>query len=195
MSVLMSSPGPLIVGLGLMTGKSSTQLADFIRRSAELRALICSYVVYKMSYGEKTNAAKKARLERGANLFVGFSMCLSGAVMLVLALVSSNTEKGNVIPGLAIALMGVIANTLFWRKYTKLSRLDGNAIMSVQARLYGAKSLVDGCVTIALGTVALFPASMAAYYLDKAGSAIVAVYLLLCGIKTVKECGKIKPLS
>ena len=28
-SVIMSSPGPLVVGLGLIAGRSSTQLADF----------------------------------------------------------------------------------------------------------------------------------------------------------------------
>ena len=31
MSVLMSAPGPLIIGLGLLVGRSSTQIADFIR--------------------------------------------------------------------------------------------------------------------------------------------------------------------
>ena len=35
-SVLMSSAGPIVVGAGLIVGQSSTQLADFIRRSAEL---------------------------------------------------------------------------------------------------------------------------------------------------------------
>ena len=32
LSVLMSSPGPLVVGLGLLSGRSSTQIADFVRR-------------------------------------------------------------------------------------------------------------------------------------------------------------------
>ena len=43
MSVLMSSPGPLVVGLGLMVGQSSTQLADFVRRSAELLSIIMAF--------------------------------------------------------------------------------------------------------------------------------------------------------
>ena len=71
------------------------------------------------------------------------------------------------IPGLTIALLGVIANTLFWRKYTKLNRQNPNPILAVQARLYRAKSLVDGCVTIALTAVALFPASAAAVWLEQ----------------------------
>ena len=45
-SVLMSSPGPLVVGLGLLSGRSSTQIADFVRRSAELLAIIMSFIVF-----------------------------------------------------------------------------------------------------------------------------------------------------
>ena len=31
-SILMSAPGPLIIGLGLISSHSLTQLADFVRR-------------------------------------------------------------------------------------------------------------------------------------------------------------------
>ena len=191
MSVLMSSPGPIVVGLGLLMGKSSTQLADFVRRSSELMAIIVSYIVYMVTNRDTfADEQKKVKLERHANLFVGAAMCLGGAAMLLIALFSESEEKGNVIPGLVIAVLGVIANTLFWIKYTKLSRESGNAILAVQSRLYRAKALVDICVTTALGTVALFPASGAAYYLDLIGSVIVALYLIWCGIKTIRENGK-----
>ncbi len=188
MSVLMSAPGPLIIGLGLLVGSSTTQLADFFRRSAELLAIICSYVVFCITDRDgRVDLERKARLERLTNLFVGCVMCLSGGIMLVLAFFSDNTEKGNVLPGLTIALLGVIANTLFWRKYTKLNRQAPNPILAVQARLYRAKSLVDGCVTIALAAIALFPASQAAVWLDLVGTIVVAVYLIYCGVKTVRE--------
>ena len=115
-SVLMSAPGPLVVGLGLLAGRSSTQLADFVRRSAELLAIIMSFVIYQLTAGDGgQNEARKRRLERGANLFVGAMMCLGGAIMLLLALTSEAGDKGNVIPALAIALLGVVANTIFWR--------------------------------------------------------------------------------
>ena len=48
-SVILSSPGPLVVGIGLFLGKSSTQLADFIRRTAELLAIIVSLIMYKVT--------------------------------------------------------------------------------------------------------------------------------------------------
>jgi len=188
MSVVMSAPGPLIIGLGLLVGKSSTQIADFVRRSAELLGIIMAYVVYRLTTKEGVcDTAKKERLERMSNLFVGAMMCLGGALMLLLAFTASDNEKGNVIPGLVIALLGVVANTLFWRKYTKLNKLEPNAIMAVQARLYRAKSLVDGCVTIALLSVVLFPGSQLSYYLDFVGTIVVAVYLAWCGAKTIKE--------
>lgn len=186
MSVVMSSPGPLIVGAGLFAGRSTTQLADFVRRSAELLGIIMAYVIYRIT-SDGSDAEKKARLEKLSNIFVGAAMCISGAIMLVLAIVSDNQEKGNVIPGLAVALLGVVANTAFFIKYTRLNRAEPNAILEVQARLYRAKSLVDSCVSVALLSVAVAPASPVSFYLDKAGSVIVALYLFWCGIKTVYE--------
>lgn len=188
MSVLMSAPGPLVVGLGLLSGRSATQIADFFRRSSELLAIIMAYTVYKITTKDGScNEDRKARLERISNLFVGAMMCLGGSIMLVLAFFSGNTAKGNVLPGLSIAVMGVIANTLFWRKYSKLNKLEPNAILAVQARLYRAKSLVDGCVTAALLAVAAAPLSPASWWLDRIGSIVVSVYLILCGIQTIRE--------
>jgi len=188
LSVLMSAPGPLVVGLGLLAGRSSTQVADFVRRSAELLAIIMAFVSYKITaHGQWALPEKKAAVEKFSNIFVGAMMCLGGAIMLVLSFFSDNGDKGNVIPGLAIALLGVVANTLFWRKYTRLNKAEPNPILAVQARLYRAKSLVDSCVVIALLSVMLLPGSDFSYYLDMVGSIIVAIYLILCGIQTIRE--------
>ena len=188
LSVLMSSPGPLVVGLGLMAGKSSTQIADFVRRSSELLAIIMSFVVYKLTTKDgASDEGRKALLERRSNAFVGAMMCLGGAFMIALAFLSGVTDKGNVIPGLSIAVMGVIANSLFWRKYTLLNKKEPNAILAVQARLYRAKSLVDSCVSIALLSVAIAPDSPVSAMLDFIGSIIVALYLIWCGGKTIWE--------
>ena len=188
LSVLMSAPGPLILGLGLLEGHSSTQIADFVRRSAELLAIIMSFVVYRITTGQGgCGEEKRVRLERRSNAFVGAMMCLGGFLMLVLAFVADSEDKGNVIPALAIAVMGVIANTLFWRKYARLNRADPNPILAVQVRLYRAKSLVDGCVTLALLAVLLLPDSPASAWLDRIGSTVVAVYLVFCGMQTIRE--------
>ena len=188
MSVIMSAPGPLVVGLGLLSGRSSTQIADFVRRSAELLAIIMSFVIYKLTTkGDVCDENKKKKLEKGSNIFVGAMMCVGGALMVLLTLMSDNENKGNVIPGLAIAVMGVIANSLFWRKYTLLNKAEPNPIIMVQSRLYRAKTLVDGCVTVALLSVLIAPGTAVSYWLDFAGSLIVAVYLIWCGVRTIYE--------
>ena len=186
MSVLMSVPGPLVVGLGLLAGRSSTQMADFFRRSSELLAIIMAFVTYRM-IAASPDAARKARIERLSNLFVGAMMCLGGAFMITLTCMGGDADKGNVIPGLSIAVLGVIANTIFWRKYARLNRAEPNAILAVQSRLYRAKSLVDMCVTVALMAVAIAPNAPESAWLDFVGSLIVATYLLWCGVKTVWE--------
>lgn len=188
MSVAMSAPGPLIIGLGLLVGRSSTQIADFVRRSAELLGIIMAYIVYKITTKDGIcDIERKERLERISNIFVGAMMCIGGALMIFVAFAADNEEKGNAIPGLVIALLGVVANTLFWRKYSKLNKAEPNAIIAVQARLYRAKSLVDGCVSVAFLSVVFFPTAIFSYYLDFIGSVVVAVYLIWCGIKTILE--------
>ncbi|MBO4838508.1 MAG: cation transporter [Lachnospiraceae bacterium] len=188
LSVLLSAPGPLILGLGLTVGRSSTQISDFTRRTAELLALIVAYVIYTVTNRrEDTDANKKASLERKGNLFTGVIMCISGLCMLLLTLLSGREDKGNVVPALIVSFLGVVANTIFWRRYTVLFRREGNAILGVQARLYGAKSAVDICVTAALAAVLLFPGTRAADLIDRVGSVLVAGYMVWCGIRTIRE--------
>lgn len=187
MSVLMSAPGPIVVGIGLFLGKSSTQLADFIRRSAELMAIIVAFITYLLTSKPNVDADTKILSERRSNLFVGTAMSISGVSMLLIALFSKNTEQGNVIPGLCIAILGVVANTIFWFRYKKLGHAQNNTILLVQSRLYRAKSLVDICVTTALLVVLFLPGSAIAFYLDRIGSGVVSLYLIWCGCRTIAE--------
>jgi divalent metal cation (Fe/Co/Zn/Cd) transporter len=185
-SVLLSSPGPLVMGAALFFGRSSTQIADFIRRTAELAAILVSWIVFRRlhRHGEP-DAARRDRLEQTVNRCVGAAMVLSGVAMIFVSLVSPGTEKGNVIPGLVIAVLGVTTNTWFWLRYRKLNNIKPDAIFAAQSRLYLAKSLVDACVTIALTVVALSPASPMARYVDLGGSTMVAVYLIWNGVMTI----------
>ena len=192
-SVLMSSYGPVILGLGLRVGHSSTQIADFTRRSAELLALVVAFIVYAVTNRRQDMAERqKQELERRGNLFTGVIMCVSGLSMLLLSVLSADTDKGNVIPALAIAFLGVVANSIFWQRYTSLYRKQGNAILGVQARLYGAKTAVDVCVVIALAAVLIFPGTKASFWLDRIGSMLVSLYMIRCGIMTIMEQNKLK---
>lgn len=46
-SILLSSPGPLVLGTALFFGRSSTQIADFVRRTSELAAIFVSWIVFR----------------------------------------------------------------------------------------------------------------------------------------------------
>lgn len=186
MSVIMSSPGPLVVGLGLLVGQSSTQVADFVRRSIELLAIILSFVIFCITTRDGgVDVAKKERYEKGTNVFVSVAMIVSGIIMLILAITAESTEKGNVIPGLTIATLGLVANSIFWVKYSRLAKASGNKILTVQSNLYRAKTFVDFSVFLALGVVLFSDNVSVSYYFDMIGTVCVSVYLVFTGVKTL----------
>lgn len=186
LSVLMSTPGPLIVGIGLIIGNSSTQLADFIRRSLELFAIILAFIVYLVTTKDNNiNNCKKKKLEMITNNCVSIIMIICGIIMLLLAIFSKNTEKGNVTLGLLIACLGMIANSIFWIRYHFLGIKTNNDILKVQSNLYRAKTFVDTSVTVTLFVVMLAKSQSVSYYFDLIGTCIVSLYLLYTGIKNL----------
>ncbi len=187
-SVLLSSTGPVVLGIGLIYGHSSTQIADFTRRTAELVALIVALVVFCITErGHGMDLIHRERVRKRGNTFVGGIMCLSGLLMISVLFILGQSDKGNVIPACSIAFMGVIVNSIFFFRYTKMYRTTGNSILKVQGRLYGAKSLVDICVTLSLFMIIILPQSKIAHYFDSIGTIVVASYLVFCGLRTIKE--------
>ena len=185
MSVIMSSPGPIVVGIGLLVGKSSTQLADFIRRSIELLAIILAFIIFCITNkNDQVDYKKKEKLEKYSNNFVSISMILSGIIMAVLVFFSNSDEKGNVIPGLAIAILGVIANSFFWFRYKKIGNETNNNILKTQSKLYRAKTFVDCSVVIALMVVMISTNQQLSYYFDIVGTICVSIYLAYSGVST-----------
>jgi divalent metal cation (Fe/Co/Zn/Cd) transporter len=188
MSTVLSSPSPLVVGLSLLFGRSATQIADFVRRSAELMAIVVALAVYEMTTrGKSMDADARHRLERHSNIFVGAMMATAGAVMAAVSLFINTGEKGNVIPGLVIASIGAVANSLFWMRYTSLNNREPNPILAVQARLYRAKALVDISVTLSLSFVLGAPGTPIAFWFDLFGTIVVSIYLMWSGAKTIYD--------
>ena len=112
-ALLLSAPGPLVTGLAAISSHSTTQLADFIRRSVELVALFLSWwVFHRLHQNKALNKADQSRLERVAGLSVAGTMVCSGIVMLILAIsrLSAYEPGDNVAPGLTIAVLGLIFN-------------------------------------------------------------------------------------
>lgn len=188
-SVILSLPGPICVALGLLIGHSSTQIADFVRRIAELTAIIMSFVVYN-NIAKTSDEEKKQKAERYSNTLVGVMMCIAGIIMIFLTLVLNSSDKGNVIPGLVVAACGTVTNLKFWRKYISLNKSEPNAIFVVQIRLYRAKTLIDASIAVALLFVLIAPESSISFWLDMLGSLIVAVYLIMCGARSIYEVKK-----
>lgn len=192
-SIITSAPGPIVVGIGLIAGKSSTQLADFIRRSIELLAIICSFVIFSLTTKEgETDENKKYRLESAADLFVSIAEILSGSIMIILALTYPSQETGNVIFGLIIAILGVTANTYFWQKYKILAKNIENSILKTQSDLYRAKTFVDLSVTISLIVVMFSSSNAVRYYFDLIGTICVSLYLIFTGVTSLLKTIKLK---
>ncbi|HNT77401.1 MAG TPA: cation transporter [Anaerolineae bacterium] len=185
-ALLLSAPGPLVTGLATLSSHSTTQLADFIRRDMELVALFLSWWVFRqLQRNTGLNAAEQSRLERAAGLSVAGTMLCSGLVMAIVALsrLSVYEPGGKVLSGLIIAILGLITNGAFWRRYTVLTREQYSSVIAAQQSLYRAKASVDLCVVTALTAVAVSPAHPATRYVDILGSIIVAGYLLWNGLR------------
>lgn len=189
-AMLLSMWAPLTTGWAVLLSHSTTQLADFIRRSVELLALFISWLVFVQLAKEPDRSYKeRIKLEQIASLSVAVALISSGIVMLVLGIsrINSFSPGGNVYPGLAIASLGLIVNSWFWRRYATFHREEPNTLIQAQQQLYRAKAIVDLCVIIALAAVAINPTHSAAHYLDILGSILVALYLLGSGIRNLRD--------
>jgi divalent metal cation (Fe/Co/Zn/Cd) transporter len=183
---LLSLPGPLVTGVAALSSHSATQLADFIRRTVELVALFLSWWVFrKIQRNPALGEADRLRLERMAGLSVAGAMICSGVVMLLVAISRLGVYEpgGRVTLGLIIAILGLLTNGWFWRRYTILTREHYSSVIAAQQKLYRAKACVDLCVVAALTAVAVAPTHPMTRYIDVLGSIVVAGYLMWSGLR------------
>ncbi len=189
-ALLLSVWGPLATGIAMMMSHSTTQMADFVRRSVQLVALFTSwYVFHRLVKTKGLLSDPELSLEKVAGFSVAVAMGCSGVIMLVLALsrLSDHQPGGNVYLGLAIAVAGFIVNAWFWRRYWTLDHELHTSVIRAQWRLYRAKTFVDLCIITALAAVAVAPAHVVTLYIDLLGSMVVAMYLLWSGINAWRE--------
>ncbi len=189
-ALLLSMWAPLTTGIAVAMSTSTTQLADFVRRTVELIALFVSWWVFRyIARNKNLDQDKIAALEKVSGLCVAGAIGISALVMLVLTILRMGTVEpgGNVYPGLVIATLGVMVNTWFWRRYARLNREQHNSIINAQRQLYQAKALVDLLVIAALAAVAIAPGHYLTYYIDYLGSFALVAYLLWNAIRTAKQ--------
>lgn len=190
MSLLLSAPGPIVTGIPAILSHSATQIADFLRRSAELVALFVSWWIYrKLQHSEVYEDTYRIHLEYIANLTVSGAMICSGIAMFVVGVSRLFIYKanGNVIMGLIIAILGVLTNSWFWWRYSSMIQEKYNPVIAGQEKLYRAKACVDLCVVIALTSVTVAPNHPVTQYIDALGCIIVAFYLLYNGIDLLRK--------
>jgi divalent metal cation (Fe/Co/Zn/Cd) transporter len=188
-ALLLSAPGPLVTGIAVVTSQSTTQLADFLRRGMELVAIFISWWIFRQLHRNAAlDAAQQARLEHAAGLSIAAAMIFSGVILLAVAVsrMSVFAPGGSVILGLTIAVLGLLTNGWFWRRYRALTREQYSSVIAGQQQLYRAKTSVDLCVVAALAAVAIAPLHPATRYVDLLGSVIVAGYLLWSGLRTAQ---------
>lgn len=185
----LSAFAPIVTGAAVVMSQSSTQIADFVRRSVELLALLRSWWVYRtLSRAPSTPPDAVARLERRAGLAVALALGVSGLTMLVVtsARLGRIDPGGDVRLGLAVACLAVVFNGAFWWRYERLQRACADAIIDAQRRFYRAKVAVDLNVIVALCAVAFAPGWRWTAIVDSVGSLAVAGYVLIAALQTAR---------
>lgn len=175
--MLLSAWAPFATFAALLMGRSATQAADFVRRTVEFVAVLVSWLAFRRV--QSLGPAERERIERSVRIVVSAALALSAAAILALALLRwlRPSPTGNVIVGFVIAVLGLLTNGWFWARYERFEAQARSAIVSSQARLYRAKTLVDLAVVAALGSVWVFGDAGVGRTLDLAGSVVVALYL------------------
>ena len=195
-ALLLSMWAPLATGLAVVLSRSTTQVADFVRRSAELIAVALTWaVVRRLRRRGDLDEEQRAGLERVAARSVAVALAVSGAVMLVLAAgrLRAFEPGGDVRLGLLIAVMGLATNGWFWRRFAALTRERPDALIDAQRRLYRAKVAVDACVIAALATILWAPGHPATRWVDLGGSVAVALYLVWSAWRTHAASDRTRP--
>lgn len=186
--LLLSAPGPAITLFAALSSGSATQLADFLRRTAELVASLVSLLVFRRLSRVGDDGPRRQRLERLADRVVAGAMVCSGMALCVVGVVRllSQGRGGQSVVGLVTAALGLVANVILWRRYAALAVKTQSPVLAAQQRLYRAKATVDLAVTAALAAGVIAPGHPATRYIDALGSLLVALYLLQSGLSMIK---------
>ena len=190
-AVALSAWGPLATGIAVALATSSTQVADLVRRSAELTAMTLAWATARrLRRNPNVAPALAARWARSTAIAVAVALATSGAATAVgLVLGARWTPSGDVRLGLAIATLGMLVNGAFWLRYRSLARARIDPIVDGQRRLYVAKVVVDAAVVAALATLRWASAGIWTTIVDRAGAAAVAAYLLASAWRAWRAAG------
>ncbi|OGI02402.1 MAG: hypothetical protein A2X42_09630 [Candidatus Margulisbacteria bacterium GWF2_38_17] len=167
--------------IALYLGRSTTQLADLIRKSCETLAVFLSWLTFRKS-SEETNQSYNygyGKLENLASLIVAEVIIISFFVIVYNAMtrMQNPSPVGNLWFGFLLAINDFALNSWFWNQNYKLAQQTYTPIMESQWRLYRIKTIINGCVILILGLTMLFKTYAWSLFIDPVGSLLVAIYL------------------
>lgn len=188
---MISLMAPLATAAAFLLGRSTTQMADFLRRTIELLALFSAWLtVRKVSTGptDRYNYGY-GKLEHLSSLGVALVMAFSSAVIAysAVARLLRPVPLGWVLPGILIPVGGVVVNGWFWRRGHRLALLESTPVIESQWRLYRAKTILDICVIITLGLTVLLQAYPWSSYIDPIGSMFIAAFLVVTAYRMAQR--------
>lgn len=179
-SLVLSAWGPPVTALAVVLSHSTTQLADFVRRTTELVAIAVAYLAHRRTAAADVPASARLRWEARTRRATRAALTVSGVAVATLAVARCGTFRpgGPLWIGLTVATLGLLVNAGFWRRYVRLEGIGPDPLVASQRILFRAKCLVDAGVVASLATAMLASDRPVARWADLAGSLAVAGYLL-----------------
>lgn len=179
-SLALSAWGPPVTAIAAVLSRSSTQLADCVRRSTELVAIAVAFAAHRRSVDVTATEAERARWQARTRTATRAALAVSGFAVLAVAVLRGGTVEtaGPLWIGLSVAMLGLAVNAGFWRRYARLQSRACDPIVTSQRVLFRAKCLVDAGVVTSLTTSLLTPGTPVARAADLGGAVAVAAYLI-----------------
>ena len=181
-ATLVCIPGPLVLAIDLAFGVNSTLIADLIKRSIDLLTVLLAWIIYELTIHNSITSETKARLEVFVKYFTGISMCVSGGIMIYVAIVDFGINKGDMIPSLFFAFTGAVLNVILYLNYRSME----NPVLRVQAKLHRVKMLFDCGMVIILFIWILTSNDTVKQYTNAIGTAFISLYLVWSGFRLLE---------
>lgn len=181
-ATLVCVPGPFLLVMGMLGGANTTQIADLIKRSCDLLTEVLAWLIYELTLCNFIKNNTKHALEKLVKYFTGASMCISGGVMIYVAVADFGGTHGNMYPSLFLAVTGAVINVILYLNYRSMN----NAVLSIQAKLHKVKALFDIALTAILLVWILCPHGAVREYFNVFGTALISLYMIFSGIRVLE---------
>ena len=188
---LLSLGSPIAAGYAAYVGTSEVLLADLLRSISESIGIFLSWFAYRAVQRRPppSDGAYVRELYGRVSLAIAGVMWVSAILIGLGASASLRNPRpvANVWAGIVVAAGGVVYNIWFWRRYLLVAKQDGPALFASQWRFYRVKTVVNLTVLTSLVASSLLSRHAWSTYIDVAGSAGVAAFLVISGFGAASQ--------